>query len=108
MHRLVLGNYLAEGGLAARSKLKACLIISVPWNVLAATKNMEKNYFNLMINKHLATNLRRNIQQYDYDVGPFNDIDKVLKVYVYHIESLKNRIISNIRNAINIKNTYDL
>jgi predicted alpha/beta-fold hydrolase len=96
VHRLVLGNYLAERGIAARSKLKACLIISVPWNVLAATKNMEKNYFNLMINRHLATSLRRTIEQYHSDVGPFNDIDKILKVYVYHIESLKNRIISNI------------
>ncbi|KAH0956080.1 hypothetical protein HN011_012124 [Eciton burchellii] len=79
MGGLVLGNYLAERGIAARSKLKACLIISVPWNVLAATKNMEKNYFNLMINRHLATSLRRTIEQYHSDVGPFNDIDKILK-----------------------------
>ncbi|EZA56289.1 hypothetical protein DMN91_010144 [Ooceraea biroi] len=82
MGGLVLGNYLAQQGLTARTKLKACLIISVPWNVFAATKNSEENYFNLMLNKHLATNLRRTIERYHSDIGPFHvdiDIDKILK-----------------------------
>ncbi|KYN27381.1 PREDICTED: phospholipase ABHD3 [Trachymyrmex cornetzi] len=81
MGGLILGNYLAQKGLTARSKLRACLIISVPWNVFAATKSTEENYFNRMLNKHLASNLCRTIQRYrDTDVGPFNvDMDTVLK-----------------------------
>ena len=52
--RLILGNYLAQQGVMARGKLKGCFLISVPWNVFAATKNTEENYFNLMMNKYLA------------------------------------------------------
>lgn len=80
MGGLILGNYLAQKGLIARSKLRACLIISVPWNVFAATKSTEENYFNRMLNKHLASNLCRTMQRHR-DVGPFNvDMDTVLKV----------------------------
>ncbi|KAG5346644.1 ABHD3 Phospholipase, partial [Acromyrmex charruanus] len=81
MGGLILGNYLAQKGLTARSKLRACLIISVPWNVFAATKSTEENYFNRMLNKHLASNLCRTIQRHrDTAVGPFNvDMDTVLK-----------------------------
>ncbi|XP_018338759.1 PREDICTED: phospholipase ABHD3 [Trachymyrmex septentrionalis] len=81
MGGLILGNYLAQKGLTARFKLRACLIISVPWNVFAATKSIEENYFNRMLNKHLASKLCRTIQRHrDTDVGPFNvDIDTVLK-----------------------------
>lgn len=76
MGGLILGNYLAREGLTARTKLKACLIISVPWNVFEATKNTEENYFNLMLNKHLASNLRRTVERYHTsDVGPFESID---------------------------------
>ncbi|KAG5320446.1 ABHD3 Phospholipase, partial [Pseudoatta argentina] len=81
MGGLILGNYLAQKGLTARSKLRACLIISVPWNVFAATKSTEENYFNRMLNKHLASNLCRTMQRHrDTAVGPFNvDMDTVLK-----------------------------
>lgn len=81
MGGLILGNYLAQESLTARTKLKACLIISVPWNVFAATKSTEENYFNLMLNKHLASNLCRTIKRHhSSDIGPFNvDIDTVLK-----------------------------
>ncbi|CAL1684315.1 unnamed protein product [Lasius platythorax] len=76
MGGLILGNYLARKGLTARTKLKACLIISVPWNVFEATRNTEENYFNLMLNKHLASNLRRTVERYHTsDVGPFKSID---------------------------------
>jgi len=85
MRRLILGNYLAQKGLIAKTKLRACVIISVPWNVFAATKSTEENYFNLMLNKHLASNLCRTIQRHHTsDIGPFNvDIDTVLKVCFY-------------------------
>lgn len=86
IRRLILGNYLAREGLSARTKLKACLIISVPWNVFAATKNTEENYFNLMLNKHLAGNLRRTVERYHTsDIGPFKsvDFDTLLKVSFY-------------------------
>lgn len=86
IRRLILGNYLAREGLTARTKLRACLIISVPWNVFAATKNTEENYFNLMLNKHLASNLRRTVERYHTsDIGPFEsiDFDTLLKVSFY-------------------------
>ncbi|XP_077267081.1 abhydrolase domain containing Hydr1 [Temnothorax americanus] len=82
MGGLILGNYLAQRGLTARTKLRACLIISVPWNVFAATKSTEENYFNLMLNKHLASNLCRTIKRHHTsDIGPLAnvDIDTVLK-----------------------------
>ncbi|KAG7208805.1 hypothetical protein KM043_014998 [Ampulex compressa] len=82
MGGLILGNYLAQHGSAARNKLKGCLVISVPWNVFAASKNTEENYFNLMLNKHLAGTLRRNIKHYHYSAEPglFDvDIETVLK-----------------------------
>ncbi|XP_029679738.1 phospholipase ABHD3 isoform X2 [Formica exsecta] len=76
MGGLILGNYLAQQGLTARTKLKACLIISVPLNVFAATKSIEENYLNLMLNKHLASNLRRTVEQYHTsDIGPFKSVD---------------------------------
>lgn len=82
MGGLILGNYLSQQGTKARNKLKGCLIISVPWNVFAATKNTEENYFNLMLNKHLASALCRNVQRFHYsaETGLFDlDIDTVLK-----------------------------
>ncbi|XP_043276395.1 phospholipase ABHD3 isoform X2 [Venturia canescens] len=82
MGGLILGNYLAQQGKAAVNKLKASLIISVPWNVFEATKSIEKPYLNLMLNKHLAGNLCRNIETYHYSTesGLFDiDIRNVLK-----------------------------
>ncbi|XP_058804047.1 phospholipase ABHD3 [Phymastichus coffea] len=61
MGGLILGNYLAQHGKAAVPKLKAGFAISVPWNVFEATKSIEKPYLNLMLNRHLCNNLRRNL-----------------------------------------------
>lgn len=44
MGGLILGNYLAQQGSMAKNKLRGCFLISVPWNVFAATKNTEENY----------------------------------------------------------------
>lgn len=82
MGGLILGNYLAQHGETAKNKLKGCFLISVPWNVFAATKNTEENYFNLMINKYLAGTLRQNIKRLHYatESGFFDvDIDTILK-----------------------------
>ncbi|XP_076386609.1 abhydrolase domain containing Hydr1 isoform X1 [Megachile rotundata] len=82
MGGLILGNYLAQRGTMARNKLKGCFLISVPWNVFAATKNTEENYFNLMMNKYLAGTLRKNIQRLhnSSETGMFDvDIDTILK-----------------------------
>ncbi|KZC11941.1 PREDICTED: phospholipase ABHD3 isoform X1 [Dufourea novaeangliae] len=82
MGGLILGNYLAQQGTMARNKLKGCFLISVPWNVFAATKNTEENYFNLMMNKYLAGTLRKNIQRLHYatEAGFFDvDIETLLK-----------------------------
>lgn len=82
MGGLILGNYLAQQGSMAKNKLRGCFLISVPWNVFAATKNTEENYFNLMMNKYLAGTLRKNIQRLHYatESGVFDvDIDALLK-----------------------------
>lgn len=83
--RLILGNYLAQNGEAAKDKLKGCFIISVPWNVFAATKNIEDNYINLMLNKHLASNLCRTVKKYytSLETGLENvDMNDVLRVSI--------------------------
>lgn len=82
MGGLILGNYLAQQGSMAKNKLRGCFLISVPWNVFAATKNTEENYFNLMMNKYLAGTLRKNVQRLHYatETGFFDvDIDTLLK-----------------------------
>lgn len=63
--RLILGNYLAERGMEATKTFKAALIISVPWNLFEAVKNFEKPYLNLMLNRHLADNLCKNLKKYE-------------------------------------------
>ncbi|XP_025987143.1 phospholipase ABHD3 [Solenopsis invicta] len=80
MGGLILGNYLAQEAPIAKTKLKACVIISVPWNVFEGTRNIEENYFNRMLNKHLVNSLCRTIQRYKTSNMSFNvDIDTVLK-----------------------------
>ncbi|XP_011494645.1 PREDICTED: abhydrolase domain-containing protein 3-like [Ceratosolen solmsi marchali] len=81
MGGLILGNYLAQYGKAAIGKLKAGYAISVPWNVFEATKSIEKPYLNLMLNKHLCSNLRRNVKHhFSEDKEQLNlDLDTVLK-----------------------------
>lgn len=81
--RLILGNYLARQGKIAKNKLKGCFLISVPWNVFAATKSTEENYFNLILNKYLAFSLRQQVKRLHYssESGMFDvDIDSLLKV----------------------------
>ncbi|XP_031844691.1 abhydrolase domain containing Hydr1 isoform X2 [Nomia melanderi] len=82
MGGLILGNYLAQQGVMARNKLRGCFLISVPWNVFAAAKNTEENYFNRMMNKYLASTLRKNVQRLHYatESGFFDvDIETLLK-----------------------------
>ncbi|KAL7294348.1 hypothetical protein TKK_0012356 [Trichogramma kaykai] len=81
MGGLILGNYLAQRGRAAIGKLKAGLAISVPWNVFEATKSIEKPYLNLMLNKHLCGNLRRNVKHHAAnDMEEWNlDFDTIFK-----------------------------
>lgn len=80
---MILGNYLAQQGALAVGKIKSALIISAPWNVFEATKSIEKPGLNLMLNKHLADGLRKNLinvnhsnRNHWFDL----DIDTVLKV----------------------------
>lgn len=82
MGGMILGNYLAQQGALAVGKIKSALIISAPWNVFEATKSIEKPGLNLMLNKHLADGLRKNLINVDhsnrnhwFDI----DIDTVLK-----------------------------
>lgn len=55
----------------------------MPWNVFAATKSTEENYFNLILNKYLAFSLRQQVKRLHYssESGMFDvDIDSLLKV----------------------------
>ncbi|XP_033227315.1 phospholipase ABHD3 isoform X2 [Belonocnema kinseyi] len=78
---LILGNYLAQKGPEAVGKLVAGLAISAPWNVFEATKSIEKPYLNLMLNRHLCDNLRRNVTRCEtgfFDMH-FENLDNVMK-----------------------------
>ncbi|XP_011304379.1 abhydrolase domain-containing protein 3 [Fopius arisanus] len=75
MGGMILGNYLAENGAAATKKLKAAFIISAPWNIREAVKSFEKPFFNLLLNRHLAQNLCRNIRRISSNDVSFSDIN---------------------------------
>ncbi|XP_015118106.1 phospholipase ABHD3 isoform X1 [Diachasma alloeum] len=76
MGGLILGNYLAQHGAAARKKVKAAFIVSVPWNIVEAVKSFEKPYLNLMLNRYLAENLCRNIRRMESSSNVmFSDIN---------------------------------
>lgn len=80
---MILGNYLVQQGAAAIENIKAALVISAPWNVFEATKSLEKPGLNLMLNRHLADGLRKNLENVNNLNGKnwFDcDIDSVLKV----------------------------
>ncbi|XP_001603415.1 phospholipase ABHD3 [Nasonia vitripennis] len=81
MGGLILGNYLAQHGKSAVGKLKAGFAISSPWNVFEATKSIERPYLNLMLNKHLCGNLRRNLElHFTEERDRLNlDLDTVMK-----------------------------
>lgn len=68
-------------------------MISVPWNVFAATKSTEENYFNLILNKYLAFSLRQQVKRLHYssESGMFDvDIDSLLKVrFDYFYQTIK-------------------
>lgn len=71
---LILGNYLAQESAAAKSKLKAALVISVPWNASKGMRNIERPYLNLMMNRHLTESLCNTIEKHRYSMD-FRDID---------------------------------
>jgi hypothetical protein len=61
--RLILGNYLASQVFKTDRPLCAAMVISVPWNVFKGTESIERPVLNLMLNRHLAGGLRKNIQR---------------------------------------------
>eukprot|EP00092_Neocalanus_flemingeri_P033260 GFUD01036167.1.p1 GENE.GFUD01036167.1~~GFUD01036167.1.p1 ORF type:complete len:403 (+),score=139.82 GFUD01036167.1:215-1423(+) len=60
---IMLGNYLTDQGEAARSKLLAAMLISVCFDTFEGTKSMETPGLNLLLNRHLATNLVESIKE---------------------------------------------
>ncbi|KAJ9582949.1 hypothetical protein L9F63_022710, partial [Diploptera punctata] len=79
--RLILGNYLASQQPSAEKLLTAAMVISVPWNVFKGTESIEKPVLNLLLNRHLANGLCRNIERLKRDKvpqGPWN-LEDVLK-----------------------------
>jgi len=63
-YRLILGNYLASQFSKPDKPISAAMVISVPWNVFKGTESIEKPILNLLMNRHLAGGLCRNIERY--------------------------------------------
>jgi abhydrolase domain-containing protein 1/3 len=62
-YRLILGNYLASQFSKPDKPISAAMVISVPWNVFKGTESIEKPIVNLMLNRHLAGGLCKNIER---------------------------------------------
>jgi len=60
---IILGNYLAEKGESARSKLLAAILISVCFDTFEGTKSLETPGLNRMLNRHLANALVESIKE---------------------------------------------
>jgi len=60
---IILGNYLAEKGENARSKLLAAILISVCFDTFEGTKSLETPGLNRMLNRHLANALVESIKE---------------------------------------------
>jgi len=60
---IILGNYLAEKGESARSKLHAAVLISVCFDTFEGTKSLETPGLNRLLNRHLATRLVATIKE---------------------------------------------
>ena len=58
-----MGNYLAEKGESARSKLMAAILISVCFDTFEGTKSLETPGLNQMLNRHLALTLVESIKE---------------------------------------------
>lgn len=60
---IILGNYLAEKGESARSKMLAAILISVCFDTFEGTKSLETPGLNRMLNRHLANALVQSIKE---------------------------------------------
>ena len=60
---IILGNYLAEKGEAARGKLLAAILISVCFDTFEGTRSLETPGLNRMLNRHLANVLVASIKE---------------------------------------------
>ncbi|XP_069690269.1 phospholipase ABHD3 [Periplaneta americana] len=81
MGGLILGNYLASQHSMPDKPICAAMVISVPWNVFKGTESIEKPFLNLLLNRHLAGGLCKNIERLKRDQvpqGPW-DVEEVLK-----------------------------
>ncbi|XP_023712649.1 phospholipase ABHD3 isoform X2 [Cryptotermes secundus] len=81
MGGLILGNYLASQFSKPDKPISAAMVISVPWNVFKGTESIEKPIVNLMLNRHLAGGLCRNIERLKRDKVPHGpwDLEEVLR-----------------------------
>ena len=52
--RMIIGNYLVTKGEEAAKRLVAAMVVSIPWNVFVGTESLERPFWNLMLNRHLA------------------------------------------------------
>lgn len=60
---IVLGNYLAGEGEAARKLVDASLLISVCFDTFRGTESIEQKGLNILLNRHLANCLVASIKE---------------------------------------------
>lgn len=81
MGGLILGNYLASQFSKPDKPISAAMVISVPWNVFKGTESIERPILNLLMNRHLAGGLCKNIERLQRDKvpqGPW-DLEEILR-----------------------------
>ncbi|XP_067008660.1 protein ABHD1 [Anabrus simplex] len=80
MGGMILGNYLAKEGPAAKKVITAAMLISVPWNAKKGSESIEKPILNLLLNRHLCGGLCQTVVRMKEQLnGDFVDLEEVLK-----------------------------
>ncbi|XP_063775508.1 phospholipase ABHD3-like [Pseudophryne corroboree] len=75
--RMVLLNYLAATD--CRSRLRAALVLSTPWNVFVSSASLEQPVNYLLFNRPLTSTIRNTVQKYRDIIGKVLDVDYVLQ-----------------------------
>lgn len=60
--RLILGNYLIRHA-HEEQQISAAMLVCTPFDVFKATESIEQTGLNLLLNKHLASNLKKTVER---------------------------------------------
>lgn len=72
LNSLLLGSFLSSNEHYIHNYFSAAMLISVPWNLMATTKNIEKPFLNRMLCSYLAKCL-------------CNLVEKLVLIYINYI-----------------------